>query len=115
MTVRRNAIVYCRHDYARGPVLYGRVSRVFDDGRVEVIDCGRNVTVLYRQDVIVCSYKGYINRDSLNHPRFIRMTGLRKLKQLASRYTDTIWKRKRNGEVFSEHTRFLDIYVEEKS
>ena len=88
---------------------YGRVSRIFNDGRVETIDCGKYIRVCYPDDLeIYNDYTGYWSRSRPEqYPLFIRMPSLRRLKRMAAHYDKTVWKKYRKGE-FCEYTRFMD-------
>lgn len=94
--MKRNDICYRTQDAHAGCfVPYGRISRRIDADHFEVIDSGRFVTILHRDEItLVDDYKGYWD-DCGNRPRFVRMATLRKLKQMASYYHKTVWKRYR--------------------
>lgn len=97
--------------------MYGRVNRVFRDGTIEVICCGKNIKrdfpeawqkVYYTgRSELVHNYKmdknGYAMCDQegnliilASYPRFYPMPSLRKLKQMASRYNKKVWKKYRD-------------------
>lgn len=99
--LRRNDIVYSLHDQFWTPL--GRVTRIFPNGKVETIDCGRYIRVQPANTlVLVENYRGMIGNDG----KVQRMPTLRKLKQRASLYDETVWKRKRLGD-YCEQTTFL--------
>lgn len=96
---------------------YGRVNRVFRDGTIEVIDCGKSVTVDFPEAWQKEYYTGYshlvhkFKKDDYgtieldeNHnyvilasyTRFHPMPTLRKLKQMASKYNKQVWKKHRD-------------------
>lgn len=97
--MKRNTIVSRKKD--TGFILFGRVSRVFPDGNIEVIDCGKMITVGPPSDFNVEDYKG--KPDYFKPNVFHYMPSLRKLKQMATRYDKTVWKKHRKG-LYCEYT-----------
>lgn len=87
--MRRNDIVACDDN---GWVFYGRINRVVDAEHAEVIDCGKFVRILHCSKFEIANdYKGY--RTHKGH--LVRMTTLRRLKQITSQYNKTVWKKYR--------------------
>lgn len=99
---------------------YGRVNRRIDDERVEVIDCGKHVTVYRNDELEVVDYEGYWDTVRTKIPgtateysedlqewfghQFAEwevwrpMPSLRRLKQRASCYNKSVWKKNRKKE-----------------
>jgi hypothetical protein len=72
---------------------YGRINRILDEAHAEVICCGKHVRRMPMTDLTVDNeYKGYAHEGE----RFRRMPTLRRLKQMAARYSPEVWKRKRS-------------------
>lgn len=89
--MKRNDICYRKDD-----IMYGRINRKIDADHFEVIDCGRFVSILHRDDIVLINdYNGYWSNRGSKPPVFIRMSSLRKLKQRAARYDKTVWKKYR--------------------
>ena len=95
--MRRNDIVLCDDN---GWMMYGRINRVVDAEHAEVIDCGKYVRIRHKsQFEIKNDYKGYYDRNG----HLVRMTTLRRLKQITSQYNKTVWKKyRKNGEMISQ-------------
>jgi hypothetical protein len=109
--MKRNTIVYSKHDDM--VALYGRVNRIFSDGMVETIDCGKFIRVSHPDDLVVVEgYKGRWEtsyyEDSVNL-RFHRMPTLRKLKQMTSCFDKTVWKKHRKGD-YCDETQFMEKF-----
>lgn len=89
--LRRNDVVIKRDN--SGFEFYGRVWKRFDDHHVWVIDCGKHVRVYHEDDLALSDYIG--NYKWQHHPdnhygnpvRWRHMTGLRKLKIMARKYS----------------------------
>jgi hypothetical protein len=108
--VRRNDVVYNKNDEFYS--FYGRVSRILPDGRVETIDCGKYIRVQDQNDLVVVNYTGkYDEFFSPAKKKYVKiwrpMPTLRQLKQMASCYDKTVWKRNRTG-LYCVQTRFMD-------
>lgn len=91
---RRNDVVFKTNE---SHIMYGRVNRRIDENHVEVIDCGRYVTVYHIDELTVDNdYTGYIDTYGplrKRYPVFRRMPTLRQLKQRAAYYNKAVWKR----------------------
>lgn len=71
---------------------YGRIIKRVDSDHVLVVDCNKDLTIYQDVDLdIFNDYKGY--HDCRN--RYRRMSSLRKLKQMASRYHPEIWRKRK--------------------
>lgn len=84
------------------PCPYGRVSRFIDHDHVEVIDCGRFITVYHIDDLeVITNYTGYwrhiVDSKGYEYAIHVRMPSLRKLKQMAACYDRTVWKKVRKN------------------
>lgn len=95
-----------------GYVFYGRITHVINDDQVRVIDCGRQIKIYQKSDLELVDYKGkanYIvtrrkpNEDAWKPEHFgtgwVRgeynwMPSLRRLKQMAARYSKDAWAHK---------------------
>ena len=76
--IRRGAVVLPRCGELM--MQYGRVVRRIDDHHVLVVDTGRYARVFRDVDLEVTAYRGYTDHRG----RFIRMPGIRKLRQAIS-------------------------------
>jgi hypothetical protein len=83
-------------------LVYGRVSRILANGRVETIDCGRFVRICDPKDLTVADYAGYWDGEQhgatevrIKFPVWQAMPSLRKLKAMAARYDKSVWKKHR--------------------
>ncbi len=75
--------------------MYGRVVRRIDETHVEVIDCGKHITVYKDTELTVSDYKGYWDTWGRKTPRWRPMPTLRKLKQMAAYYRDDVWRKQK--------------------
>lgn len=83
--MKRNDVVMPK----TGGGFYGRIVRRIDSDHVQVICCGKHITVYHEDELEVHNdYKGFTDRKG----HFIPMTSLRRLKQMASYYHD-VWKK----------------------
>lgn len=122
--IKRNDVVYSKHDAKAGHVLYGRVNRIMPDGMIETIDCGRYIRIQHSSDLVIDNdYRGYYytvyisQRDEDGELKTYQvwrsMTGLRRLKQMAARYDKTVWKKYRKG-LYCEATRYMDLFEDKQ-
>jgi hypothetical protein len=74
---------------------FGRIVRRISTAEVEVIWCTKQIEVVKESDLILKNdYKGFwIPINGVQ--RWIPMSTLRKLKQMASRYNPNVWKKNR--------------------
>lgn len=84
--IKRNAVVLLPNEGGLFS-FYGRVWRRLDENQVVVLDCGSKVNI-YRDDQLeATNYKGHWEpRPNGYPPRWVPMTSLQELKQMAGRY-----------------------------
>jgi len=101
--VKRNDIVGSK--LGGGYMVFGRIIRRIDETHVEVVDCGKHITVYADEDLEVHNdYKGYWDTwGRADRPVFRRMPTLRKLKQTASYYQEAAWKKRKPTIRETEH------------
>lgn len=106
MSLKRNDVVYRKMD--DGFRTYGRVSRIFSDGRIEVLDCGKIISVGLPEQFVKIDYNGFWDSwaGREDNPLWRPMPSLRKLKRMCARYDKTVWKKFRNG-LYCEETAFI--------
>lgn len=83
--MRHNSVVRLKDNW-----FYGRVVRMLPDDKVLWICCGKYIHISDKKNLIEDGYKGMSPYSS---GRWIPMTSLRKLKQIATKYHGrNVWK-----------------------
>ena len=102
--LRRNDIVRKASD----GWFYGRVNRRIDDTHVEVICCGKHITIYEDSELTLENdYQGFW-RGTSEFPVFQRMPTLRRLKQRASEYQDEVWKKRKPSRQSTWHKQRIE-------
>ena len=91
--------------------MYGRVWRRYDENHVVVIDCGKHITLYHEDELALSDYKGrwewqcHPGNEDGRKTKWLPMTSLRKLKQIARQYNASFGGRSFTGRPWTKAQR----------